>query len=321
MRSLASRRTAGGSSVPSAPLPAPSSGDVAENVSASQTRRSGTSWAREHRPEQDAPAPAADADLGEVAGHAGRPAPGPPPRSSRSSWARPIVVSARPLRPSAAGRPACRAPHELGVPVGQTPAPGRAARPASGWGALEAQHVGHPQLVLQVALVEQHGLHEVEVPVRAALALLLEVPEPGLGEDRLVDPDALAELQQRPLALGALEVVEERRQLRVRIEDSCLGDDGQPEEDRQDDHPQRLGMLGDEVVERRHDAVARATFVQGVGHVPVEAPAIHQHGLPGPHAGPDVRLAELRGDAVGLVVEVTPPVGPADVVEDQDRER
>ena len=76
------------------------------------------------------------------------------------------------------------------------------------------------------------------------------------------------------LALGALEAVEDRRQLGVRVEDALLGDDGQPEEDRQDDHPQRLGVLGDEVVERRHDAVAGTALVLGVGHVTVQAPAV-----------------------------------------------
>ena len=44
--------------------------------------------------------------------------------------------------------------------------------------------------------------------------------------------------------------------------------------------------------------------------------------LAGPAASrPAVRLAELLGDLLGRVVEVAPPVRPADVVHDQHRER
>ena len=99
-----------------------------------------------------------------------------------------------------------------------------------------------------------------------------------------------------------------------------LDDDREPEVDRQHDAPQRPVVLGDEVVERGHHAVARAALVDGVVHRRVQAAAAAAAAcVPGRMPALRVRLAELLRDPLGRVVEVAPAVRPADVVQDQDR--
>ena len=79
-------------------------------------------------------------------------------------------------------------------------------------------------------------------------------------------------------------------------------------------------MLGDEVLEGGHHAVAGPALLLGVAHGRVEALAGMQLLHPRVDPGPGVGLAELGGDPLGGVVEVAPAVGPQHVVEDEHRQ-
>ena len=135
-----------------------------------------------------------------------------------------------------------------------------------------------------------------------------------------VDADLLGQLQQALLAGLALELVEEPAQLGVVVEEAFLGDDRQPEVDRDDEQAHRRVVLGDEVVERGHHAVAGPTLGLGVVERDVHAAARQQLLAIGSHAPPCVGLAELGGDLGRVVVQVAAAVRPADVVQDQQRE-
>ncbi len=95
--------------------------------------------------------------------------------------------------------------------------------------------------------------------------------------------------------------------------------DRKTEEDRDDDHPHRTAVLGKEVFERGHDAVARAAFDLRIAHHRVEAAGVEQLLRSGLHACAPVGLSELVRDLIGLVVQVAAAVRPSDVVHDQDR--
>ncbi len=96
-------------------------------------------------------------------------------------------------------------------------------------------------LVVDVVLVEERRLGHGQIAGRRPLDPLLQDPQPGLGEDCLVDPDPLAERRELPLTLERLEPVEDRTQLRVCCDLLLLGDDGEPEVDgRRPDTPGRM---------------------------------------------------------------------------------
>ena len=155
----------------------------------------------------------------------------------------------------------------------------------------------------------------------AALDPLLEPPDPLLGERGLVESDPLAELDEASLALDRVESVEDAAQRRVASELLLLGDDREPEVGRQHHEPQRPVVLGDEVLDRREDPVARAALVLGVVEVGVHPAARAERRDTVLHAGLAVGLAVLVGDPARLVVQVASAVGPPHVVEHQHRER
>ena len=84
-----------------------------------------------------------------------------------------------------------------------------------------------------------------------------------LEEDRL-QPGRLRDLQEHVLALGRLEPVEQLRELGLALEPLVLDDDREAEVHREHEHAQRPVVLGDEVVERGHHAVARAALLDRV---------------------------------------------------------
>ena len=127
-----------------------------------------------------------------------------------------------------------------------------------------AREVLEPELVVEVELVEQRGGEQVEVPVggpahQVAPPVIVVV----LEEDRL-QSRRFRDVEQHVLAGGALERVEQRRELRLLLEPRLLHDDRKPEVHRQHEHAQRAVVLGDEVVERGHHPVARAALEHGV---------------------------------------------------------
>ncbi len=176
-------------------------------------------------------------------------------------------------------------------------------------------------LVLEVVLVEQRRLHRVEVAALRALELLVALEEDVVLEHHRPEADLLRDLEQLPAPVGALEAVEHGRQLGLPGEPLLLDHDREPEVDRQDHDAQRAVVLGDEVVERGHHAVARPALLERVAHRGVEPAALEQLLAARAHALLRVRLAELLGDLLGRVVEVAPAVGPQHVVHDQDRQR
>ena len=94
-----------------------------------------------------------------------------------------------------------------------------------------------------------------------------------------------------------------------------------PEVEGEHDAAERAIVFADEVVERGHHAVARTALVLCVVQLGVHPSAAQQLGAAALHALLLVRLAELGRDLRGLVVEVATPVGPADVVQDEQRQR
>ena len=105
------------------------------------------------------------------------------------------------------------------------------------------------------------------------------------------------------------------------IEACLFGDDRQPEVEREDDAAERAVVLGDEVVERGHHAVARAALVLGVvqlGVHPSAAEQLRPAALACPFCG---TAGGTRRGSARLVVEVAAPVRPADVVQDQQGQR
>jgi hypothetical protein len=149
------------------------------------------------------------------------------------------------------------------------------------------------------------------------LDLLLEPPEPCLDADHLVDPIALGGLRHRALSSGTLQPGEGVRKRRVAVDHTVFRHDRQAMEGRNDHHPQRLRMLRGEVVERSRHAVPGTAFMLGVGHVAVEPPVADQPRPTRAHTCSPVGVPELLRNAVGFVVLVTPPIGPANLVEDQ----
>ena len=180
-----------------------------------------------------------------------------------------------------------------------------------------AREVLEPELVIEVELVEERRREQIEVAGRAARhGVALAVVVVVLEQDRL-EPGRLRDLQEIVFAFGRLEVIEEPRELGLLLEPRFLHDDRETEVDRQHQHAQRPVVLGDEVFERGHHAVALAALVDRVVVQRVE-PALRQHLLgAGPNALHLVRLAELLGHPFGHVVEVAAPVRPQHVVHDQ----
>ena len=84
-------------------------------------------------------------------------------------------------------------------------------------------------------------------------------------------------------------------------------------------------MLGDEVLDGGHHAVARPALGERVVHLLVEAAALEQIGAPSAATQPQPPLrpwlAVPLGDLLGGVVEVAAAVGPTDVVKEADRQR
>ena len=138
-----------------------------------------------------------------------------------------------------------------------------------------AREVLEPELVIEVELVEERRREEIEVAVRARHEIAAAVVVVVLEEDRL-EAGRLRDLQQDVLALGRLEAVEEARELGLALEPRFLHDDREPEVHGQHEQAQRPVVLGDEVVERGHHAVARAAFGDRVVVQRVEA-ALRQH--------------------------------------------
>jgi hypothetical protein len=180
--------------------------------------------------------------------------------------------------------------------------------------------VGDAGAVVDLQLVGERGLEQVEVAAHAASDHPLVVRGDALLEDRAVDADRLGQPRDLVLAGRALEVVEEPVELGLRIEQPPLCDDREPEVGRQHHQPEVLVVTRDEVVDRGHHAVAGAALLLGVVHGDVHAAAA-EAGPAREHALLRVGLAELLRDRLRRVVEVTPPVGPTDVVQEAERER
>ena len=176
-----------------------------------------------------------------------------------------------------------------------------------------------PELVIEVVLVEQRALQEVEVTVHRALDLFGPLVVDVVLEDHRPQPHLLRDLEERVATFGTLKPRQRGRQLRLAREPLLLDDDGETEVDRYHEPAQRSVVLGDEVVERGHHAVARAAFDLRVVHCGVQAPACAEPLLSGLHPGRRIGLAELVGNVVGFVVQVAPPVGPQHVVHHQNR--
>ena len=88
---------------------------------------------------------------------------------------------------------------------------------------------------------------------------------------------------------------------------------------RKDHDPPRRLVSGDEVLERGEHAVSLTALADGIGEAGIQAAVRAQSGIARRQPLARIRLAELLGDAVRRVVEVAAAVGPADVVEDEDR--
>ncbi len=139
-------------------------------------------------------------------------------------------------------------------------------------------------------------------------------------EDHGPQPGRLRDLEQLVPALAAVQPGEGRGEVGLRRQPLLLHDDGQAEVDRDDQHAERPRVLGDEVLEGGHHPVAGPALRLGIPVVRVEALAGVQPFHARVDAGLGVGLAELGGDPLGGVVEVAPPVGPQDVVEDEHRQ-
>ncbi len=76
-------------------------------------------------------------------------------------------------------------------------------------------------------------------------------------------------------------------------------------------------MLVEEVVQRRPDPVAWSALDLCIVHGRVQTADIDELAPSGPDTRIPPGVTELVGDVVGVVVEVAAPVGPSDVVQDQ----
>ena len=183
-----------------------------------------------------------------------------------------------------------------------------------------AREVVEPHLVLEVVLVEQRALDDVEVPARGPRWRGSRLPASG-APDQLSEPQRLGQLEQLAPALGALEPVERRGELGPRLE-RALARRRSRARSRSAARPRAAAVvLGDEVVERGHHAVARPALLDRVGSCGFSPPRSRSSARPGHDAPLRVGLAELLRDPLGRVVEVAAAVGPADVVQDQHRQR
>ena len=134
-----------------------------------------------------------------------------------------------------------------------------------------------------------------------------------LGE--LMDAVGLQALQHRV----AIERVEDPRDI-VRPRRVAVPDRAETEEDRHDGQAEPVAG-GDEVLDRGEHAVALAAFAGRRARI--GQPAGCEAGLSGrePAAVAGQRLPGLGGDLLGREVVVAAAVGPADVVEQQQRQR
>ena len=150
--------------------------------------------------------------------------------------------------------------------------------------------VSHANLVLEVVLVEQRGLDRLEVPadgpVQPVLALVEDVVLEDHRPEAHVFGDASAARSDRPRSRAG----PARSRARARHGVAPVDDDRQAEVDGELDHPHRSGVLGHEVVERGHHAVAWSAFDLRVVHRRVQAASGHQ-ALCGPGASPLARTA------------------------------
>ncbi|MDZ7673811.1 MAG: hypothetical protein U5K30_01895 [Acidimicrobiales bacterium] len=121
-----------------------------------------------------------------------------------------------------------------------------------------------PGLVVEVVLVEQRGLHGPQVPRRGPRELLVPLEVHVVLEQHGTEPDVFRELEQVVLALDAREPVELGHERGSAFEEVVLGDDRQPEVDRDDLESVRAIVLGEEVLQCGHDAVARSALGLGV---------------------------------------------------------
>ena len=124
------------------------------------------------------------------------------------------------------------------------------------------------------------------------------------------------------LARHALELVEARAELGMSIEAFLFGDDRQA----RSRWGARRGGAGDRARPMKSSSAVitplrGAAFVVCVVELGVHPSAAEQLGAAALHALLLVRLAELGRDLRRLVVEVSAPVGPADVVQDEERQR
>ena len=140
-------------------------------------------------------------------------------------------------------------------------------------------------------------------------------------EQHRLEADRLGELEQRRLPSPLSSQSSSRASSGCSVEALFLDDDRETEVDGQHDASQRPVVLGDEVVERGHHAVARAALGDRVVMVGFRPPPGSNRFLSGRMPRLRVRLAELLGDALRRVVQVAPAVRPTHVVHDEDRER
>ena len=199
--------------------------------------------------------------------------------------------------------------HRIAKPLGRPPR--RRGLPAE---QLE------PELGLQVVLVLQGRLDHSEVTLDGALQLRGVAEEDVVLEQHRPQAHVFGDFEKLVAAVGVLEVIERRAQLRVLVEPLTVDDDRETEVDGDEQPADRPPVGLDEVVESGHHAVAGSPLALGVVHCRVQTPALEQAREPGSHPVLRVRLAELVGDLLGRVVEVAPSIGPPDVVENENGE-
>jgi hypothetical protein len=114
---------------------------------------------------------------------------------------------------------------------------------------------------------------------------------------------------------GGLELLEQISQVPVALE-LRFGDENAQAVETDDFHERDiLSIGGEEVLDRRANAVASCVRRERVVAADMKASALDRGLLVWVKPSPSERLAKLLGNGIGVAVLVTPVVGPVDVVQ------